>query len=67
MPLSDFLFSFFTLIKDLIEGLFGIDGLPGLLNMGEDDYVLSYIFCFGGFAFFGFAILYFIFSFLRGD
>lgn len=67
MSVSDFLSNFFTLLADTVESLFGVEGVAGLLNMGENDFILTYLFCFGGFALFGFSILYFVFGFIRGD
>lgn len=65
MSLSDFLLSFFGLFSEILNLLFGTDGVVGLLNSGGT--FLTYIFCFGGFALFGFSILYFVFGFIRGD
>lgn len=67
MDVVTFIEKFFELINNLIFTLFGVEFYEGILSAGEFSYALVYIFCFSGFALFGFTMLYFVFSLLRGD
>lgn len=56
----------FSLISYIIDKL--LHSFSGVLNSSFDSsFVTVFIFCFSGFALFGFAVLYYVFGFFRGD
>lgn len=66
MSVNAFIREIFSLISYVIDKL--LHAFNGVLNSSFDSsFVTVYIFCFSGFALFGFAVLYYVFGFFRGD